>query len=558
MQRSGVFLRARNLTFGLWSTVSELIHRKWYLIGLALLAAGGYGFRLTHPVSGIDDICAGLYFVDGLVAIIGRWPLFLLGQLFPIGHYSPFLMDFLGVFLMAIAAILWCALLQHILGRPLSTGACLVFSGVFVNFALNSEVFIYYLHNGVGLGSCLIPLSLYLVYLDRRLDLKSGKRRHILLTIGATALLTVAIGLYESFASVFLTGLCLIMLADGLSLDRMKATKWQQTALSLCYSARLMVYAMVFRGVITRILRGLIHLDYSYYRSPLSVSWLFQPGAGVQLHKLWESFLRRYLYPGLASPSLFLVLVALVGFLLVGMIGAARKKRTPFLLWAVGICLSPFALSLISGQLQMQRSCQALPLFASAALLGGWLLAEKWKSQWAKCAASALIAVVLLNVTIEIHGFFSGNYSLRTSEYRILDYVAADLQRDFPLTEKPVLFVGSPNARYYVLEPGLTITPDRLGYSMASALLGIEDSAISVAQSPAIKLIPWAEQAFPEIYGVNGCLPQMFAQQGCPVLRGTAAQYAAAREIAETMPEYPEAGYIKEMETFIIVHFGEG
>ena len=36
----------------------------------------------------------------GLVAIIGRWPLFLLGQLFPIGHYAPFLMDLLGVFLM--------------------------------------------------------------------------------------------------------------------------------------------------------------------------------------------------------------------------------------------------------------------------------------------------------------------------------------------------------------------------------------------------------------------------------------------------------------------------
>ena len=268
MEGSGVFLRTRSFKPGLWSTVFELIHRKWYLIGLALLAAGGYGFRLSHPVSGVDDICAGLYFVDGLVAIIGRWPLFLLGQLFPIGHYAPFLMDLWVFFLMVAAAILWCALLQHILDRPLSTWACLVFSGAFVNFALNSEVFIYYLHNGAGLGNCLIPLSLYLVYSDRRLDLKSGKKRHVLLTMGATALLTVAIGLYESFASVFLTGLCLIVLADGLSLDRMQTTKWRRTALLLCYSARVMVYAMAFRGVITRILRGWISLDYSYYRSP--------------------------------------------------------------------------------------------------------------------------------------------------------------------------------------------------------------------------------------------------------------------------------------------------
>ena len=63
--------------------------------------------------------------------------------------------------------------------------------------------------------------------------------------------------------------------------------------------------------------------------------------------------------------------------------------------------------------------------------------------------------------------------------------------------------------RYYVLDPGLLITQDRLGYSTASALLGIEGSPISVAQSPAIKLIPWAGQAFPGIYGVNGCLPQI-------------------------------------------------
>ena len=344
MEGSGVFLRTRSFKPGLWSTVFELIHRKWYLIGLALLAAGGYGFRLSHPVSGVDDICAGLYFVDGLVAIIGRWPLFLLGQLFPIGHYAPFLMDLLGVFLMVAAAILWCALLQHILDRPLSTWACLVFSGAFVNFALNSEVFIYYLHNGAGLGSCLIPLSLYLVYSDRRLDLKSGKKRHVLLTMGATALLTVAIGLYESFASVFLTGLCLIVLADGLSLDRMQTTKWRRTALLLCYSARVMVYAMAFRGVITRILRGWISLDYSYYRSPLSVSWLFQPGAGAQLHQLWESFLRRYLYPGLASPSLFLVLVALAGFLLVGIVGTARKNGPPscFGLWVPAFRLLHF------------------------------------------------------------------------------------------------------------------------------------------------------------------------------------------------------------------------
>ena len=85
-----------------------------------------------------------------------------------------------------------------------------------------------------------------------------------------------------------------------------------------------------------------------------------------------------------------MVLVALAGFLLVGIVGTARKKRATFLLWAVGVCLSPFALSLISGELQMQRSCQALPLFAGAALLGGWLLAERWKNRWTKCAGQTM------------------------------------------------------------------------------------------------------------------------------------------------------------------------
>lgn len=55
---------------------------KYYLAGLALIAAGAYGFAVTHYAVGMDDTAVALYYEDGLAPYVGRFSLFLLNRVF--------------------------------------------------------------------------------------------------------------------------------------------------------------------------------------------------------------------------------------------------------------------------------------------------------------------------------------------------------------------------------------------------------------------------------------------------------------------------------------------
>ena len=53
---------------------------KWYKAVLIAAAVCSYGFLITHQTIGIDDTPYDYYFEEGLIAIVGRWVLFLLNK----------------------------------------------------------------------------------------------------------------------------------------------------------------------------------------------------------------------------------------------------------------------------------------------------------------------------------------------------------------------------------------------------------------------------------------------------------------------------------------------
>ena len=54
----------------------SVYYHRGYLFLLSLVAACGYGFKIAHPVMGIDDTPYAYYFEEGLAAVVGRWVLF--------------------------------------------------------------------------------------------------------------------------------------------------------------------------------------------------------------------------------------------------------------------------------------------------------------------------------------------------------------------------------------------------------------------------------------------------------------------------------------------------
>ena len=87
-------------------------------MGILLLTAGcAYGYKVTNVTIGIDDTPSLYYFEEGLIAIVGRWVLFLLNKVISLAEFAPFVTDFAAVLLLTAAAIVWSALFYSVFGE---------------------------------------------------------------------------------------------------------------------------------------------------------------------------------------------------------------------------------------------------------------------------------------------------------------------------------------------------------------------------------------------------------------------------------------------------------
>lgn len=132
--------------------IKAFLENKIFVILLILTAIGCYGFKMMHPTIGIDDTPYEYYFSDGLIVVVGRWVLFLLNRILDIGQFAPFLTDFAAVLLLMIAAVLWCVVFHRIFGEEIPKWGYLFFACLFISNPLISEVFTYFLHNGIAIG----------------------------------------------------------------------------------------------------------------------------------------------------------------------------------------------------------------------------------------------------------------------------------------------------------------------------------------------------------------------------------------------------------------------
>ena len=85
------------MIYELRKQIEYFLRNKIYMVSLIIAAVAGYGYEITHSSLGIDDVCIGLYFDDGLGVSIGRWPFYVINKLFHVTGFEPFIMEFAAV-----------------------------------------------------------------------------------------------------------------------------------------------------------------------------------------------------------------------------------------------------------------------------------------------------------------------------------------------------------------------------------------------------------------------------------------------------------------------------
>lgn len=572
--------------------IHKLCENRLYMGILLLTAVCAYGYKVTNVTIGIDDTPSLYYFEEGLIAIVGRWVLFLLNKVITLAEFVPFVTDFAAVILLIAAAIVWTALFYSVFGEKIPVTGYAFFAAVFVSCPLISEVFTYFLHNGIAIGylSCAVSLCFMREW---QLSIRKPRKgsglwekpdcRTVTKLAAAAVFLWIAMGCYESFMILWLAGLLLLLLSERICLGTERTARTGERGVfgTLSGGALAALAAVLLRSLMIVVLTKAFHLEYlqgeAVQRSVTEMlGWMFNPGAfGELVMILKRTFVLYGVFAYAYLPIRIFVLSAVV-IAAVTLLRVIRGLDLWSLLLLPAAYFAAFSLLFIEGKATLYRSAQFLPIFCGyGALLFAYAVWQvttwwEWKTQkpqnscicrGVRGIAILVLAVIVWNQCADMTKWFYIDKQKYDAAVKTVDQIALDLEQNFD-TSKPVIFTGDYEIPYSMIQDAYVsygsttyfkmkrltdlIDPDLLDkYNRGS-------KGVWVAQTPALSVIDWGRYAFDS----DAELVKFFAMHGHSlVAEEDISLYEGAEKESLELPHYPQEGYIVDKGDYIIVHF---
>ena len=387
----------------------------------------GYGYQLTHGTCGIDDISIELYFEKGLGVAIGRWPFYLINKVINVAEYQPFWGDFITVLLLMLSAILWCALFRVVLKQEIPIACYIVFSVMFMDYSLITEVFVYYLQNGLGFVYLLSGLALWGTYYIFTYEV--GIKQTIGIRIMIIACLIVAISFYESAANIYLSGVLLLFFIELLKKKSTVSVTWKRLFALLFFMVRFLLYAMIARRLIRSVLMKAFGIaPYYFYRSAFSIDWIYKGGIQGFLKNFGDLLAQifcDYFVVGVAYFPVFLFALATCIFIGYVLWKSVRDKNGKLLVVGMLFYVSLYALTFIQGETTGYRACQIFTIFVALVLAAvtGKMLCSK---RCVKVIGMAAIGVCLCWSIYDMIKWYELDYRKTEYEMTVIDEIAND------------------------------------------------------------------------------------------------------------------------------------
>lgn len=415
-----------------------------------LTAICSYGYAVSHFAIGVDDTAMKLYFEEGLSVCTNRWTLFFLNRVlhFNIIYWPTWLVEALAVCILAVSFSLWSVLLKKIL----STKEIRLpewFYGLAVSLSIScpilSELWVYYMHNGMAMAYGLTALTLLLFMKALEQDKKSFS---FIPTVGSGLCLAAAIGCYETMMDCFLIGaVACFMILHALT-DSPQNKVYNIRFWPWCIrGCTVLVISLLVRVLMHKLLMAVYHLDslakygvndYNSFFGDLLVT----PGAIGMLVK--RMYLRYFVNAVAYCPIAFLV----AAWCVIGIFALyyTIKRRN---IWAL-ICVPtmmavPVLSSIVAGRAKSYHSAQFVPvvIMIGFVLLGISLYYRR--GTFGKVAMFLLLLVTLGGLMIQVQDmnkWFRHDYRKFLEVETIMTNIAEDLKENFDI-QKPVVVVGA-------------------------------------------------------------------------------------------------------------------
>lgn len=408
------------------------------VLSTVIVAMLCYGYQVTHPTVGMDDTAIKTYFVDGLAPQIGRWTLFVLNKIFYFADYTPFFIDLLGVMFMCLSTWIFCTLFHRISGGRIKTWAYVLFSVLFISSPFIEEVYIYYLHNGVGIAFLLTSISVMMIHDSVH------RRRTCGLFMGSIGI-ALAIGCYESFALVYITVVCMVLFLEAEFGTQNSCGGVKDWIRSIGLYIFPLFAAIVLRKIVSKILTILIGIPLAE-RSASAMKYWFLNNPWVLLKDLIYQFILRYVISGKYFFGAFSFTCIAVVFALTVAVSACYRRKLMLALYGLAILVAPWLLIVVELTITPYRACQALMLFIAF----GWMYLAQIVSSVSRMGVKKILCsmvagasiIILFNQAFQLNAYFYYDTLKDRNDEFVCTAVANRLYEEFD-TSKPIAFVGT-------------------------------------------------------------------------------------------------------------------
>lgn len=543
-----------------------------YIVIIGVVAICAYGFAITHYSVGMDDTAIPLYFEEGLAPFVGRWSLFVINKVFPIGDFFPWMTELLSVLILMLSATLWCLLWKRVCEPQviLPSWVYAIIAAVFISCPLISEVFVFYLHNGICLGYGGVALALFFLLDSLRVEV--GYKAGIRDVLMSALLLCVSIGFYESFIIVYVMGAIMLFFLNRLLYGKITGdTGYRKKIVSWAGRGALtLTIALLERTVILAALKAAYHLDtLSVYDVQYRKFFGDIFTAENELQMVLKRFFVKYYVNAVVYLPITVLVAAIAGIGIVSIYFGIKKKDAFLPICFAALVGLPVFMSLLEGLATRYRSAQYVPVVSAFAILLLFILFYIHKTpEWVKILAATFMGILLFRQSAEMNKWFYVDYLKYQDTVRVMETIASDLKKGYD-TSKPVVFRGAYKVPYDIAKEAY-ISFDSWQYRMICNFTDpidehikekyyAEDTAAYVfAEMPIVSTLQWGVTAFDgtsqqlinfwTMHGING----FSCEKDLSVI-----EKAEHIRTEENMPGYPRDGYIKECDNYIIINMSD-
>lgn len=545
--------------------------RKEYLLPLLFTAVLSFGYLVTHEAIGIDDTAVERYLEEGLEPVMGRWVLFVLNRLLQVGSFAPFVTEAVSVLLLMGSVTLWMEVFRRVLEERVEIWCYTFAACIFLSSPILSEVYTYYLHNGISLayGFAAAAALFFLTFLQKgeqgltKVDLRNP--------VAGVLCLTVAVGCYESMLIVFVIGMLMLF---GLIHVTGQEKKYKKTFAWAVLGVLFLLAVMLLRSLIIKCVVALYglndgrfaNIEIAKQRSILEVlQWIGNPLARSDFAMLLKRYFVMYYVNAICYFPVTIFVLGVFVCLALGIFFTIRQRKGWLLVSILAFLAVPWCMLVIEGYPTHYRASQYVPLVcAYAVLLFGYAIRERGRIL--KRLGALVLAILVFNQATEMNRWFYVDELKYQDAVNTIEKLDQELKENYS-SDKPVIFCGTYEVPKGIIEM-VYLTPSDRKYQWIKRILDPIDIHLMekyfapqgygyyYSETPLISVLDWGVNAFDE---TNVELLKFMEMHGHSfLLEKDPEKYRKAEEIIkeQEMPGWPKEGSILETEEFIVVNFG--